>query len=121
MSDVPCKGCQQFRFGETIHFIRYGKFPASGTSYNYRDNKPEAGISVYEIVDGNIQFVGGCFGCTGRRFYLGDGIIVGWGSDGEPLVKILTIHNVDRSTRAGYTKQLARYQQERIAIDVVSS
>ena len=70
---------------------RYGKIPASGFSYNYRDNRTEAGVSLMEI-DGeetpqdaiSAMFIA----ASGRPVVR----VTGWlntnkrGSDGEPLV-----------------------------------
>lgn len=89
--DDLCHDCRQARVGEVIHFARHGKAPASGTSRNHRDQTGEAGVSVYEVVNGEIQYVGWWFGIAERPLYRGTGEIVGWGSDGEPLVRIITI------------------------------
>jgi len=36
-------------FPEIVHGWRYGNIPESGRSYNYRDQKPEHGVSVMEV------------------------------------------------------------------------
>jgi hypothetical protein len=83
-----CQACRTARIGEEIEFIRYGDIPER--SYNYRDSTTEDGISVYEVVDGQPQYVGWHFGISDREVQIrGRGVIVGWGSDGEPLVKIV--------------------------------
>jgi len=79
------------RLGEVIRFARHGAPPAGGCSRNHREQTGEAGVSVYEIVDGDTQYTGWWYGIAERPLYLGTGRIVGWGSDGEPLVEILTI------------------------------
>lgn len=93
--DVPisglCHACLEARIGEVIEFARHGKPPGSGTSRNYRDRTAEDGISVYEVIDGDIQYCGWYFEIANRPLYRGTGRIVGWGSDGEPLVQIITI------------------------------
>lgn len=84
-----CGACQAARVGEEIAFVRYGKPPVSGCSTNHRERTAEAGVSVYELVEGEPRHVGFHFGITDRPAYHGRGIIVGWGSDGEPLVRII--------------------------------
>ena len=44
--DCGYYGCD---FPEYVSGWRYGNIPESGRSYNYRDQKPEHGISVMEI------------------------------------------------------------------------
>jgi hypothetical protein len=86
-----CFECRKARVGQIIEFVRYGKPPASGVSWNHRDRTAEEGVSVYEVVNGQPQHVGWHFGITDRPAYAGKGEIVGWGSDGEPLVKVQSI------------------------------
>jgi hypothetical protein len=87
----PCRECLDRRIGEKINFVRYGTPPRSGHSYNYRDQHSEGGVSVYEMKDGEIDYTGWYFGMIDRPMYKGIGIIVGWGSDREPLVRIMEI------------------------------
>lgn len=94
----PCHACRMARVGETICFARHGVPPVSGTSRNHREHTAEAGVSVYEIVDGAIQYTGWWFEIAKRPLYRGKGTIVGWGSDGEPLVQIHTIRSVRPGT-----------------------
>jgi len=90
--DGLCLNCRAARVGEVIEFARYGKPPAGGQSTNHRERMAEAGISVYEVVNGEIKFTGWHFGITeSRPAYSGKGRIIGFGSDGEPLVQILSI------------------------------
>ena len=86
-----CLNCKKSRIGETIEFARFGKPPVSGQSTNHREHTAEDGVSVYEIINGEIDLVGWHFGITDRVKYVGKGIILGWGSDGEPLVRIIKI------------------------------
>jgi hypothetical protein len=86
-----CLDCKKARIGEVIEFARFGKPPASGVSTNHREGTSEEGVSVYEVVNSEPKLVGWHFGITERQQFRGTGIIVGWGSDGEPLVKILKI------------------------------
>lgn len=97
-----CAACRQARVGETIQFARYGKAPVSGKSLNHREQVSEAGLSVYEIVEGRVDFVGWHFGITDRPLYLGTGIIVGWGSDGEPVVRLVAMKKATRKQQAHY-------------------
>lgn len=93
--DTPLSGlcleCREARIGQVIEFVRYGKPPVSGVSQNHRDGYAESGVSVYEVVNGEPQYVGFHFGFLSRPAYVGKGVIVGWGSDGEPLVEIQSI------------------------------
>lgn len=97
--DVPCgdlcSACKEARIGEIIEFARHGKAPASGISHNARDRTAEAGVSVYEIVKGEIQYCGWWFSIAERPLYRGKGEVVGWGSDGEPLVSIIECGRVE--------------------------
>jgi hypothetical protein len=102
--DVPCtdlcEACRQARCGETIQFARYGAVPTSGRSTNHRDKSQEAGVSVYEIRNGQIQYTGWWFDIANRPLYLGEGIIRGWGSDGEPVVQILAVRKASKKQAA---------------------
>jgi hypothetical protein len=94
--DGLCPACLEARIGQVIPFARHGA-PPQGASRNHRDGSAEAGVSVYEIVDGEIQYCGWSFEIEKRPLYTGTGEIVGWGSDGEPLVKILTIKKAKKA------------------------
>lgn len=97
-----CTSCQASRLGESIQFARFGAAPKSGKSTNHREGTQEAGLSVYEIQHGTIQYVGWHFGITDRALYLGTGIIVGWGSDGEPLVTVVAMKKATKKQQAQY-------------------
>ena len=84
-----CLRCREARIDEEIDFVRFGDIPER--SVNHRDGTVEDGISVYEIVDGEPHLVGWHFGISNREKHFGRGVIVGWGSDGEPLVRIIEI------------------------------
>lgn len=89
-----------YRIGEIITFARYGDFPQDGQStchktlgYPYASKFPKLkGISVFEIVNGYeiypMHYAALFFE---RPRITGKGIIVGWGPDGEPLIKIIEI------------------------------
>lgn len=86
-----CPHCRKARIGEEIDFVRFGAIPAT-CSLNHRDGTAEEGISVYEVVNGEPKLVGWYFDIISRGTKLsGRGVIVGWGSDGEPLVRIINI------------------------------
>lgn len=91
-----CLACSTARIGETINFLRYGKPPLSGVSRNHADGIAEEGLSVYELVAGGPIYVGFYYGFMSRPAYIGKGRIVGWGSDGEPLVKVSMIRRAKR-------------------------
>lgn len=86
-----CLQCRNSRIGQIISFVRYGDIPSVGKSYNHRDETTEDGVSVYEIINGIPLYVGWYFEIIDRPCLYGTGRIVGWGSDGEPLVDVLTI------------------------------
>jgi hypothetical protein len=73
--------------GDVIQFIRHGD--AVEFSRNHRDGTMEAGMSVYMLVDGEVKYVGFWFDIATKPAFRGKGEIVGWGSDGEPLVKLI--------------------------------
>jgi hypothetical protein len=69
---------------------RYGNIPEGGKSYNYRDDRPEYGVSVMQV-DGGEQTqdkISALFIANGRPSVK----VAGWlnplekGSDGEPLL-----------------------------------
>ena len=66
---------------------RFGSLP-TGSSYNYRDGHPEAGVSLMQI-DGEpaVETLFVLFNAAGRpRVRVGGWLISRTGSDGEPLV-----------------------------------
>jgi hypothetical protein len=89
-----CLDCRTARLGERIRFVRFGHLPESGTSTNHRDRVAEDGVSVYEVRDGKADLVGWYFDFLSRPAYRGVGKVVGWGSDGEPLVKVESARRV---------------------------
>lgn len=92
-----CHECRKERIGASIEFVRFGSVPAEGRSRNHRDGTDEAGVSVYEIKDGAIEFVGFHFDFVDRPAYRGTGVIVGWGSDGEPLVRPVDVRKLTKA------------------------
>lgn len=78
-------------------YIRFGEMPKSGKSWNFRDNRPEAGISVFEAdfaKDGSYRpilndvLAVSYLTVKDRQAYRVYGDVVGMGADGEPLIKI---------------------------------
>lgn len=78
-------------------FLRFGKIPNTNKSQNYHTKKLENGISVYEYVYHENKYkiifphltYSSCVslsGCIDRPCYLVEGQLVGFGSDGEPLI-----------------------------------
>lgn len=63
-------------------WYRFGKPPASNRSYDYANQKGEAGVSVYVTPEGS----GGSVFFADRKIYSGLGRQIGWGTDGEPLI-----------------------------------
>ena len=86
--DGICVECRAARIGSEIDFIRHGELPEAGHSRNHRDDTAEEGVSVYEIVNGQPKYVGWHFEISQRPAIYGRGTIIGWGSDGEPLVRV---------------------------------
>lgn len=82
-----------------VTYIRFGTVPQSGYSHNYRDNRPEKGVSVYAAVKVDdtyyIDVVGSIFtygGVSNRECYSISGDVLNeTGSDGEPLVENASI------------------------------
>ena len=95
--DSPCHACRSARVGEEIEFIRFGSIPAAGRSKNHRDGFSEDGVSVYEVKGGKADLVGWHFDFLVRPAFTGTGRIVGWGSDGEPLVEVVKSRKAKKS------------------------
>ena len=73
------------KIGEVGVFWRKGEPPKSGFSKNYREGTHEAGVSVYPYAE-ETSFAGLE---KDAPWYKIDGELVGYGSDGEPVVKVL--------------------------------
>jgi hypothetical protein len=76
----PCHDCMVAMIGTRKTVVRYGELPANGKSYNFADNKQEMGVSCY--FDGQIprpEF-------TSRKKIIFTAVVVGIGSDDEPLI-----------------------------------
>lgn len=79
-----------------IRYVRFGKPPESGRSFNPRDNITEEGVSVYKvqltekgwevIADG--RTLGTVASVSDRDLYFVKGEQIGVGSDGEPILKV---------------------------------
>ena len=83
------------KVGDVIDFVRHGTPPQSGKSFNHRDQTEEDGLSVYLLDPETEQphYVGWYFDISKRPAYRGRGEVVGFGSDGEPLVHV---HHIKR-------------------------
>lgn len=82
---IECEQKRGREIGDVIDFVRYGD-PVEN-SFNHRDGTSECGMSVYMLDGAEIVHVGFWFDIASRPAYRGTGVIVGWGSDGEPLVR----------------------------------
>lgn len=80
-------------------FIRFGRPPRSGRSRNWRDGSLEDGVSCYagwKMSDGSVILdwrgidVGSalCIARSPRPAYVLTGPVVGYGSDGEPVIAV---------------------------------
>jgi hypothetical protein len=83
-------------------YVRFGVCPAGGQSYNHKDNRYEAGVSVYggwRLPDATVvldmrtvDWISHVFSeFAGRAMFLAAGRRVGTGSDGEPLLADVTL------------------------------
>jgi len=83
------------KLGE-IRYIRFGKPPESGKSYNPRDNVTEEGVSVYKVrraekgweIVGDSRTLGTAASVADRDIFFVKGEELGTGSDGEPILKV---------------------------------
>ena len=69
--------------GESRTFFRCGPPPVSGASRNYREGTSEAGVSCYWW-----PYATSLAGFADRDWYCGQGRLLGFGSDDEPIVEI---------------------------------
>ena len=80
----------------SVRYVRFGKPPKSGFSVNRRDGTAEAGISTHRLIKHNgewhLDHAGGGYTTRmdTRPTYELAGELVGYGSDGEPLLKNVT-------------------------------
>lgn len=85
--------------GDTIEFVRHGTTPKGGKSRNHRDGYSEEGVSVYLLSGDEVVYVGWWFGIATKPAYRGRGVVVGFGSDGEPLVQVLGVRRAKEFDR----------------------
>lgn len=74
---------------EEVEAFRFGKAPENFVSWNYRDNVPEKGLSVY--TDGDVvrsEF-------ADRKVYTYRGLAAGRGGDDELLILAFDAENLD--------------------------
>lgn len=80
------------------HYLRFGEIPESGKSKNHLTGNLEIGVSVYDCVflNGRYKLVmpnlthSACVSLSGvleRPCFLVTGVLIGRGSDGEPLLR----------------------------------
>ena len=85
-----------------MNYIRFGKIPENGKSEIWKGdvfNGHEKGVSVYESYNEKVVMpkkitYSSCVslsGCLDRNIYLVTGKRIGTGSDGEPLLKNVSI------------------------------
>lgn len=78
-------------------YIRFGKCPKDGLSINHRDKIPELGVSVFdaEFTDNQYRLISNdalyatYLSVKDRPAYRIYGDVVGTGSDGEPVIKVI--------------------------------
>ena len=85
-----CYDCKMSLVGTEINFIRFGAPPKSGQSWNYSENKPENGVSVYLVQDGQVKDTIRWEFADERPAYVGKGVVLGIGGDDEFVVEITT-------------------------------
>jgi len=73
--------------GDIVEFVRHGNPVEFST--NHQDGTLEVGMSCYLLAGSEVKYVGFWFDIASRPAFIGTGEVVGWGSDGEPLVKVL--------------------------------
>lgn len=81
-------GALGYAMPEWVTGWRYGKVPACGYSYNFRDQRPEAGVSL-ACVDGVGDTSDGTYALFNGaqvKVRVGGYMLRDTGSDGEPLV-----------------------------------
>jgi hypothetical protein len=85
ISQNYCLECKEAMIGREVRFIRFGKAPESGRSWNYAEGCQEDGLSVYLIIDKVVGTIRNEF--ADRPAYIGKGFVCGIGGDDEILVK----------------------------------
>jgi len=85
-------GYKGYEFPQYVQGWRYGNIPESGQSYNFRDQKPEQGVSVMEVYglkNGVVDKISLMFiGAQDRGVVKVEGYLnpFAYGSDGEYLL-----------------------------------
>ncbi len=92
--------------GATVTVWRKGAPPEGGRSYNHADRFLEAGVSAYWHPEA-ISFAG----MDDRPWYKIKGTLVGYGSDGEPLVDVIDSHKATK-------KELKDYKTPKLDLQV---
>lgn len=88
-------------------YIRFCKVPQDEKSWNFMRNRKEIGVSVFKAdtnnmpILENVEQAKSLWARLNRRHYLVTGEVVGYGQDGEPLlknVKVVRRLRLDRTT-----------------------
>ena len=101
-----CYDCRMSLVGTEISFIRFGAPPKNRCSWNYSENRPEKGVSVYLVRDGQILDSLRWEFADERPAYIGKGIVLGIGGDDEFVVEIITCRKATK-------KQIEKLSQAR--------
>jgi len=91
-----CWDCLKALKGTRIEFVRFGKPPEGGYSYNAREQSGESGVSVYLVVRGKMVAAGLPYYFMDRPCFRGTAIMVGTGGDDEPTVDWSTVEGLRR-------------------------
>lgn len=78
---------RSYLIGKKVYAKRLGKAPINGISYNYRDNIAEQGVSMMSISgcpDNGASII------DDRKKYYYIGVVIGFGSDDEPVMSNCT-------------------------------
>jgi hypothetical protein len=101
----------QVRSSGTHCYVRFGKLPEGGRSRDYRENRLEAGVCVYDafLFNGTLYLdwqhadaVSGMFVRAGGNAHIVEGKQVGTCSDGSPVLRDCTAKRTRRSIQIIY-------------------
>ena len=86
-----CYTCRSAEIGTRIQFVRYGAIPASGHSINWAQNTAEEGVAVYRLLGNGVHEPTLRAEFASRIPITGTAVMVGTGSDDEPIIDATTI------------------------------
>ena len=95
----------KLNIGDEGTFYRSGRLPKSGRSINHATGTAEKGVSVYAV-----PWATSLAGLSERQWYTGKGVVVGFGSDNEPLIHPLG--HWRKIGKPGYEPLKVMYEQE---------